>query len=352
MLIDSYCECRGEVLSLKIDPEQYRNYNIITRNPFMLEQLKRIRKISNSTASVVIYGETGTGKELYAEFIHHNSNRRNEAYAKINCATLPENLFESEMFGYMPGSFTGALKSGKKGLFEITEKGTLFLDEVAELPLSQQSKLLRVLQEKKFVKVGGNAEIKTDARIIAASNIDLKKMSAEGGFRRDLYYRLNVIPVRLLPLRERKEDVILLTFAFLNEFNQNYGAEKKISVKLMEAFLDHSWPGNVRELKNTLERMVLLADGDLLKDTGLLQEGSGEFEAFEELSQPPAFVGISSLLANMDSSKTKSLKEITEEFERNLIREYVKRCGSLRKAAAVLHTSPSVLSRKLNKEEK
>ncbi|SCJ96887.1 Nif-specific regulatory protein [uncultured Eubacterium sp.] len=348
MLIEKYCNVCGSELSLNIPLEDYTFHRILTCNPAMMSQIETIHKISNSSAPVVITGETGTGKELYAEYIHHVSVRQKEKYAKVNCATIPENLFESEMFGYMPGAFTGALKTGKKGIFEIADQGTLFLDEISELSQGLQSKLLRVIQENRFVKVGGSTEITCDVRLIAASNKELQEMVKENAFRKDLFYRLNVVPICLLPLRERREDIILLSFYFLNLFNQTYGTDKKMGVNLMKAFLDYQWPGNVRELRNTVERLILLSDGETLNDERILQ-ATLETETLFLLndSNVDEFTPARVRAVNPNHS-SKSLKEIVAEYELFIIEEYIKKTGSMRKAAAALKTSPSVLSRKLN----
>ena len=348
MLIEKYCNVCGSELSLNIPLEDHTFHRILTCNPAMMSQIETIHKISNSSAPVVITGETGTGKELYAEYIHHVSVRQKEKYAKVNCATIPENLFESEMFGYMPGAFTGALKTGKKGIFEIADQGTLFLDEISELSQGLQSKLLRVIQENRFVKVGGSTEITCDVRLIAASNKELQEMVKENAFRKDLFYRLNVVPICLLPLRERREDIILLSFYFLNLFNQTYGTDKKMGVNLMKAFLDYQWPGNVRELRNTVERLILLSDGETLNDERILQ-ATLETETLFLLndSNVDEFTPARVRAVNPNHS-SKSLKEIVAEYELFIIEEYIKKTGSMRKAAAALKTSPSVLSRKLN----
>lgn len=347
MLIEQYCKRDKDILTLRVPLEDYMFNHILTGNSVMIEQVEKINKIAGSSTAVLITGETGTGKELYAEYIHQTSVRKKRSYAKVNCATIPEKLFESEMFGYVPGAFTGALKTGKKGFFEIADGGTLFLDEIGELPLSLQSKLLRVLQENVFTKIGSSAEIKTDVRIIAATNKDLHEMATEGVFRKDLFYRLNVIPITLLPLRDRQEDILLLTFYFVRVFNEIYCGEKQVSEKLMRAFLDYMWPGNVRELRNTVERLVLLSDEKVLTDISILEES---FEKNVMFSLDDSNMdGIMPVRVRDLQSREKSLKEIVSEYEIFIIKEYMKEYGSLRKAAAALKTSPSVLSRKLRR---
>ncbi|MBR4861749.1 MAG: sigma 54-interacting transcriptional regulator [Firmicutes bacterium] len=343
MYIDKLCREKDGYLEFAGDRIDCQFENILTCNPSMMEQLERIRKIAGSDASVIIFGETGTGKELYAEYIHQMSSRCHKRYIKINCATISESLFESEMFGYMPGSFTGALKNGKQGIFEIANGGTVFLDEISEMSMSIQSKFLRAIQEKSFVKVGSGTETAVDLRFVAASNRELEGMIEDGSFREDLYYRLNVIPIRLLPLRERKEDIVLLTLSFTEQFNRAYGLNRKVTRKLMESFLEYDWPGNVRELKNAVERAVLLNSGDLLTHVDLRHSSQprivntagdrdiGKADFAEEI---------------FDSGK--SLKEMVSEYEKHLIEKYIEKYGSLRKAAKALQTSPASLSRKMS----
>lgn len=237
---------------------------LIGRSPAMIEVFKQIGKFADTDYTVLIVGETGTGKELVAGALHRNSRRRNGPFVRINCAAIPENLLESELFGYEKGAFTGAV-SRKIGKFELAEGGTLFLDEIGELPLSMQAKLLRVLQVKEFERVGGTKTIKLNARIIAATNRDLVRMVKEGTFREDLYYRLNVVTIHVPPLRERKEDIPLLAEHFLRRAAAELGKAVQgfspEAIKLLEAY---DWPGNVRELRNVCERAVVLAQGPLV----------------------------------------------------------------------------------------
>ena len=245
---------------------------IVTRDKKMLEILKIAEKIAPTDSSVLIQGESGTGKELIARFIHSRSNRKNKPFVAINCAALPENLLESELFGYEKGAFTGAVTS-KPGKFEIADGGTLFLDEITEMPLSLQAKLLRALQEKEIDRVGGLKPIKVDVRIIASTNRDIKKLVEEGKFREDLYYRLNVIPIKLPPLRERKGDIMLLARYFVDKFSKELGKNPPdISPEVEEFFMRNPWKGNVRELENMVKRAVILCDGDTIKMEHLMLE--------------------------------------------------------------------------------
>lgn len=236
----------------------YRFGNIITRNPGMMELVEIARKLADASAAVVIFGESGTGKEMFAGAIHNYSHRSREPFVAVNCAALPENLLESELFGYEEGAFTGARKGGKMGLFESADGGTLFLDEIGEMPPGLQARLLRVLQEGEIMRVGGNAIIKVDTRIIAASNKNLFKMVEEGSFRRDLFYRLNVFHLEIPPLRERREDILVLGRRFFKE----RGVTEWENPLLNQFLQEYAWPGNVRELKNLVEYLVTIAEGE------------------------------------------------------------------------------------------
>ncbi|MCB9779178.1 MAG: sigma-54-dependent Fis family transcriptional regulator [Alphaproteobacteria bacterium] len=239
-------------------------YAIIGRTQGMRQVYGLIEKVADSPTTVLVSGESGTGKELVARALHDSSSRVDAPFVQVNCGAIPENLFESELFGYEKGAFTGAVSS-KPGRFELAHGGTLFLDEVGELPLDLQVKLLRVLQDGTFERVGGVKQLKTDVRVVAATNRDLLKEVKRGSFREDLYYRLNVIPIRLPPLRERAEDIPLLVDHFLAKFNGRLCKEVEgIAPEAMAALMAHRWPGNIRELENLMERSVLLADATLL----------------------------------------------------------------------------------------
>ena len=247
---------------------------IITRNPELLAILKQAKSIAPSKATVLIQGESGTGKELLAAYVHRHGLQPKEPYVALNCAALPETLAESELFGHEKGSFTGAV--GRKiGKFELAKNGTVVLDEISEMPLPLQAKLLRVLQEKEIDRIGGTRSIPIDARVIAISNVNLRKAVAEGKFREDLYYRINVIPLTLPPLRQRRDDIVLLANHFLEKYG---GLNRKKVVGLSEAavnlLLKHTWDGNVRELENTIERAVLISSGEQILAEDLLMEAS------------------------------------------------------------------------------
>ncbi len=252
---------REENRRLKSELEnRYRITNIIGNSNKMREVFQMISQVSRSNATVLIRGESGTGKELVANSIHYNSHRAQSPFVKVNCAALPATLIESELFGHEKGSFTGAVKQ-KMGKFELANKGTLFLDEIGSISLDVQANLLRVLQEKEFERVGGHKTIKTDVRIVAATNKNLEDAVEEGTFRGDLYYRLNVFPIYLPPLRERKTDVLLLADHFLEKYAKENNKEiKRFSTPAIDMLLAYHWPGNVRELENCIERSVLLCE--------------------------------------------------------------------------------------------
>lgn len=237
---------------------------LIGKSPHLLSALKRTaRVIPRGTATVLITGETGTGKELVARAVHYNSARSPGPFVEINCTTLPANLLEAELFGYEPGAFTDA-RIAKPGLFEVADGGTLFLDEIGDLPLPIQAKLLRVLEARRVRRLGGIRDVPVDVRVVAATHVDLPQAIADGRFREDLFYRLNVVPVHLPPLRDRGEDVLLIAEHFLGRFCKEYEVGRiQLPPDVKRALLNHSWPGNVRELRNSIERAVLLGDGNL-----------------------------------------------------------------------------------------
>lgn len=243
---------------------QQNSSGIISKNRKYRKVLKQVEQVADTHATVLIEGETGTGKELLANAIHNLSGRRKSPFVKVNCAAIPEHLAGSELFGHEKGAFTGAFQR-KIGRFEMADGGTLLLDEVGELPIHLQPKLLRVLQEGEFERLGGNKTIKINVRLIAATNRDLKKMISEGDFREDLYFRLSVFPIYNLPLRERKDDIPLLAKFFIEKFNQKMGRKvKQISGEDMKVLMNYNFPGNIRELENIIERAIILSKGDEL----------------------------------------------------------------------------------------
>jgi len=244
--------------------ERFRMEGIVGRSPRMKEVVDVLKRISSSPATVMIRGESGTGKELVARAIHYNSPRKSRPFTALNCAAIPENLFESELFGHEPGAFTGA-NSRREGLVEMSNGGTLFLDEIGDMPMTMQSKLLRVLQSREVRRVGGKETFKVDVRIISATNKDLEQEVEQGHFREDLYYRLNVVFIELPALRERSEDIPVLVEHFLHKYNTEFGKRiREIRPDALQALVDYRWPGNVRQLEALIERAILLSDGDVI----------------------------------------------------------------------------------------
>jgi DNA-binding NtrC family response regulator len=251
-------------LTLAVKDRLNTKSTIITKNSEMNRLLQEARDIADSQASIFIQGESGTGKELFARYIHYNSNRKDRAFVGINCAALPEALLESELFGHEKGSFTGALFR-KKGKFELANHGTILLDEISEMDIQLQSKLLRVLQEREIDRIGGISPISIDVRIIATTNTDIKKQLKDGKFREDLFYRLNIIPFHLPPLKERKDDIPLLANHFIEKYNRiDKRTVKGLTEEAMQALMSMPWKGNVRELENIVERAILMCKGDLI----------------------------------------------------------------------------------------
>jgi DNA-binding NtrC family response regulator len=243
---------------------RFRMEGIVGRSPRMKEVVEVLKRVSSSPATVMIRGESGTGKELVARAVHYNSPRKSRPFTALNCAAIPENLFESELFGHEPGAFTGAA-SRREGLFEMSNGGTLFLDEIGDMPMTMQSKLLRVLQSREVRRVGGKETFKIDVRIISATNKDLEKEVEQGNFREDLYYRLNVVFLELPALRERSEDIPVLVEHFLHKYNTEFGKRvREIRPDALQALVEYRWPGNVRQLEAVIERAILLNDGDVI----------------------------------------------------------------------------------------
>jgi len=255
--------------------------NIVGKSPKMQELFTLIQKVAQSNSTVLITGESGCGKELVAAALHNLSPRKHKNFVTINCATFPEGLLESELFGHVKGSFTGALYN-KEGLFELADRGSIFLDEIGEMPLSLQSKLLRVLENGTFRRVGGLNDITVDVRVISATNKDISEVVASGGFREDLFYRLNVVPVNIPPLRERPDDIPLLLDHFLHKFSAN---AKRFSPEALRILMSYSWKGNVRELENIVERTVLLTDGEIIRSEDLPEEISRAGDAGKHLPE-------------------------------------------------------------------
>jgi len=303
---------------------------LVSRSPLMQRVFEVIPAVAASPSTVLILGETGTGKEVVARTIHALSPRHEGPFIAVNCGALPDTLLESELFGYKSGAFTGARKEGKPGLFEVANKGTLFLDEVESMPMLLQSKLLRVLQNFEITRVGGTKPTKVEVRLICASNQDLKDMVSKKLFRADLYYRLNVIPIYIPPLRERRDDIPYLVHFFLSRYNKKHSTKKVISKEAMDHLLTYSWPGNVREVANVIERLVVITHGDYIMPNNLPKE------IFEKTGKEFIENGL-------------TLKEQLDKIEISIIRKAIEKYGSARKAAPHLGMDSTSLTRKLKK---
>jgi PAS domain S-box-containing protein len=276
-LIEEFNRINNRVKQLEeriVNSEEISKEPFYTINPNTKKVLLQAKRVGATDATVLIQGESGTGKELMANVIYQNSKRSKQPFIAVNCSAIPSTLFESEMFGYEAGSFTGGSKSGKQGKFELANEGTIFLDEIGELPLDMQAKLLRVIQERKFYRVGGTAPVEVNVRLIAATNKDLARLVAEGKFREDLYYRLNVVTLVIPPLRERREDIIGLTQRFIKQMECVYlRSISGIDEKVLEMLQAYDWPGNVRQLHNLLESVVILMEDDYINIDSLAEAG-------------------------------------------------------------------------------
>jgi DNA-binding NtrC family response regulator len=315
-------QMRQDNLRLRNELQQkYSFENIIGNSSAMLSVFESIRRVADTTATVIIRGESGTGKELIARAIHYNSKRKEQPFVSVNCAALPETLVETELFGHERGAFTGAVAT-HTGRFELAHEGTLFLDEIGAVSPMVQSKLLRVIQEKTFERVGGTKKISTDVRLITATNENLEEKVARGEFREDLYYRIHVFPVKIPPLRERKEDIPLLLYHFLRNFcDENHIPQKKFHPAALEALMNHSWKGNVRELENLVQTLVLMSDEQMIG----LQHLPPSVRGYQSASLP--------LLGGIPEGGI-SLDEAVEQFERELLRAALDKTKGVKSKAA------------------
>lgn len=298
----------------------------------LVEELKHIAKVDST---VLLLGESGVGKEVFAQAIHDFSQRKREPFIRVNCGAIPENLVESELFGYEKGAFTGADQKGKPGMFELAHKGSIFLDEVTELPYSTQVKLLRVLQEREIMRVGGTRSLRVDVRVIVATNQNIRELVRQGKFREDLYYRLHVIPIEIPPLRKRPDDIIPLAIHFCKYFNNMYGMEKVITREALHALEGYAWPGNVRELQNMVERLIATVRGDSIGAQDVL----GNLYREESVTRERRTVVLDIM----------PLKEAVEEVESQLISLALKKYGTASKVAKILGVSPATVSRRMQK---
>ncbi|MFZ5585636.1 MAG: sigma 54-interacting transcriptional regulator [Thermodesulfobacteriota bacterium] len=308
--------------------------DMVVRSNAVMQVVRKAIKVAGAEASVLIHGESGVGKSMLARIIHQMSPRKEGPFVKINCGTIPEALMESELFGYVKGAFTGAAPEGKAGLVEIAHGGTVFLDEVGDLTPAMQVKLLQVIEEKTFTRVGGTKTVAVDARILAATNRDLKELVDRGQFRKDLYYRLNVIPIHIPPLRERSEDIPALAMNILEKFNQSMRLSKRLEPEVLDLLMLYDYPGNVRELINIMERMIVMSEGEAITPADLPGE----------LKHPAA------VRSEPWREEGLSLKQAVEAFEAHLIRAALKRHGGVALAARSLGVHPSTLWRKLSRE--
>lgn len=325
--LKEYLQSR-ESIGAEIQPAK-----VIAFSQKMENILQLAAKIADVDSTVFILGESGVGKEVIARFIHKRSHRDKGPFVKINCGAIPETLLESELFGYETGAFTGAKRQGKPGLIEMANEGTLFLDEIGELPLNLQVKLLQVLQEHRLVRIGGIKPITVNIRVIAATNRDIENMVKKGEFREDLFYRLNVVPITIPPLRERRDDIIPLIYHFLEEYNRKYDKAKKISAEAKDILIKYNWPGNVRELENTVERLVVTVEEDVILPHHLP-------ENLKEMNIPLKAVNVDGIMP---------LKDAVEMVERQLLHKAVEQCNSTYDIAKILGVNQSTVVRKIQK---
>lgn len=309
----------------------YTDYGsgIVARNEIMRNLLSMAARVAVYDAPVLLLGESGSGKEVLAHFVHEHSLRKDKPFLAINCAAIPEQLLESELFGYAEGTFTGQLRGGKKGLFGEAHGGTLFLDELGDMSMELQSKILRVLETKMYTPVGSHKQYETDVRIISATNRDLEKKIADGEFRQDLYYRLNVVKLNIPPLRERPEDIIPLCMLFLERNNQKYQMQKHFSAEALSMLMNYDWPGNVREVRNMVEMMFAVSQGDTLKVPELILKKE------QEKKEPVAAL--------------EPLDVYMGNAEREYLQSAYRQCGSTRRMAEILQIDHSTVIRKMKR---
>ncbi|WP_019121166.1 sigma-54 interaction domain-containing protein [Brevibacillus massiliensis] len=322
----------------KIELQQLRQLTMqdeafIAKSEQMRNILTMARKVAEVDSTVLILGESGVGKEVIASFIHHSSPRKDKPFIKVNCGAIPENLLESELFGYVKGAFTGASREGKLGLFELANEGTLFLDEIGEIPLNLQVKLLRVLQDNELVRLGGTKPVKINVRIVAATNRNLQEEIKKGHFREDLYYRLNVVPIYIPPLRERKDDILPLILHFIEKCNEKYKRNKIFSPTALDSLQEYEWPGNVRELQNIVERLIVTTDQNMVDIHHL----------------PEVFVSNKQNQVKISVSGIMPLQEAIEMLEKQLLTLAKNKYQTTTKMAEALRVDQSTISRKMNR---
>ena len=315
--------------------QQLKMEDLVAKSPAMQRVVEMAARIATVDSTLLIMGESGVGKEVITNKIHSLSRRKNQPFIKLNCGAIPENLLESELFGYAGGAFTGAKKEGKPGMFELASGGTLFLDEIGELPLGLQVKLLRVLQEKTLTRVGGVKPISVDVRVIAATNKDVPTLVKAGAFRDDLYYRLNVFGIQIPPLRQRREDIPPLLHEMLRKVNQKYSMQKRFSTAAVERLVNYDWPGNVREMENLVERLVVLVNEPYIDPCHLPETMQGKIETVVDGSEAVVL------------NRVVPYKQAVEELEALLLERAFGEHGSTRKVARVLEVNQSTIVRKM-----
>ena len=326
----------SELVEMRVNQMTHGEGDFIASSAEMQQVIELAMRVARTDSTVLVRGESGVGKEVVTKFIHKNSTRKKSALMKINCAAIPENLLESELFGYEPGAFTGAMKKGKVGLIELANQGTLFLDEIGEMPLVLQAKLLQVIKERTFYRVGGTKAIEVDIRIIAATNRDLEKLVEEKKFREDLFYRLNVIPITIPPLRERKVDIVPLIGRFLDKFNKKHQMTKKLNNDALSYLLRYRWPGNIRELENMVEQLVVITPVDLIEPEhlpGYIHNLPNRLDKQNNTTVPGVV----------------SLPEAMEEVEKQLFLSAYENCKNTYQTAKILGVSQPTVVRKLKK---
>lgn len=334
-LQEQYSELESRIEKYTAEIEELRNKSmelegVVSKSAKSEEILRTINRIAPFDANVLLTGESGVGKNMFAKLIHKKSKRAEHPFIEINCGAIPENLLESELFGYEGGSFTGANKEGKIGLIELAQNGTLFFDEIAEMPLNLQVKLLNVIQNKTIKRVGGTKDIQVDFRLIAASNKDFRQQIAEKKFREDLFYRLNVITIEIPPLRERREDVIPLALYFVDKYNKTYGLNKSFSKKVFDRLVSYHWPGNIRELENIVERLLLTTENQMVEEKDL--------PAHMTLKEEP-----------MTEFYGGNLTEAVEALEKRMVRNAYEKWGTTVGVARALGISQPTAVRKIRK---